>query len=142
MTERQKIFEAALEVFAEIGVARSNLAMIAERAGLDPAAVRCLFVDQEALLRQVLEEMSTPLISAISMAVEQMEDPRDMIRESMRLFDNWLYDHPLYVRVLHRCMLDDPESLQVIYERSMYPSEYFEKLRAYAGDGQIRVADA
>jgi hypothetical protein len=64
-----------------------------------------------------------------------------MLRESLRLFDNWLLDNPQYVRLIQRCLLDDPESLNIVYQKSMYPSEFYERLDAWIREGRIKASD-
>ncbi|MCP4549366.1 MAG: TetR/AcrR family transcriptional regulator [bacterium] len=141
MTNRQTIFRAAIEVFSERGFAEVSLQQIAERAGCETASVRALFIDTNTLLRELVEEVSTPLLSAISIAVEKHDSPRAMLKESMRLLDNWLTENPQYVRVFQRCSLDDPGAVGIIYQKAMYPSEYYERIDAWIKEGRIRAKD-
>ncbi len=141
MTDRKKLFDAALEIFAEVGLKNASLQMISEKAGLEPAMARALFVDKETLLREVLDDISMPVISAISMAVERYDTPRDMICGSLRLFDTWLNDNPLYVRVLQRAFLDDPAALRTIFKKSMYSSEFYERIEGYIAEGKLSIED-
>ncbi len=141
MTNRQTILKAALDVFTEVGVAEASLEQVAKKAGCETASVRALFVDTNNLLHQLLEEISTPLISAVSMAVEKFDQPKEMLKESLRLLDNWLIDNPQYVRLIQRCSLDDPVALNVVFQKSMYPSEYYERLEAWIKEGRIKAKD-
>ncbi len=141
MTNRQTILKATLDVFTEVGVAKASLSQIAEKAGCETASVRALFVDTNTLLRELLEDVSTPLLSAISMAVEKFDQPREMLKESLRLYDNWLTENPQYVRLIQRCLLDDPAALSIVLEKSMYPSEYYERFEAWIKDGRIKAKD-
>ena len=99
LEERKKIMKAALDEFAEVGLINSSLKSISDRAKLEPAVARALFVDKETLLGELLKEGTDPLVSAVALAVQEIEDPRELIRKSMGLLDQWLLDHPQYVKL-------------------------------------------
>ena len=52
------ILIAARREFAEVGLSRASLESVAGRAGLEPGAVRALFIDKNTLLRDLLREYS------------------------------------------------------------------------------------
>ena len=141
LEERKKIMQAALDEFAEVGVLNSSLKSISDRAKLDPAVARALFVDKETLLGELLKEGTDPLVSAISLAVQEIEDPKELIRKSMGLLDQWLLEHPKYVRLYMRCSLDGAGVLQSLYQHSLLPSEFYERLEQIIGKGQFRCND-
>jgi len=136
--ERQTILRAAVEEFAEVGLKNASLRTVATRSGLEPRAVRALFVDKSALLREVLKEATDPLVSGIALAVSEMDDTRELIREALTLYDQWLLDHPEIVRVLTQCALEGPESLGELYQTSLFPSEFYEHLERVMDGGGLR----
>jgi AcrR family transcriptional regulator len=136
--EREAILKAAVLEFAEVGLNESTLALVAGRAGLEPGVVRALFIDKARLLREVLKEETDPLISGVSLAVEDIEDPREVVRRSLKLYDQWLMDHQNSVRVIVRCALDGAESLGALYQQSLMPSEFYEHLQRAINRDQLR----
>ncbi len=141
LEERKKLLKAALDEFAEVGLKNSSLKSISERAKLEPAVARALFVDKETLLGELLKEGTEPMVSAISLAVQEIENPRELIRKSMGLLDQWLLTHPEYIRLLMRCSLEGGGVLQSFYQHSLLPSEFYERLEQIIGKGQFRCND-
>jgi len=139
--ERRAILEAAAREFADVGLNESSLGSIASRAGLEPGVARALFVDKPTLLRELLKDATDPLVSGIAMAVEDRDDSREIIRTSLQLYDRWLLDHQDIVRIIVRCALDGPESLQQLHQRSLLPSEFYEQLEHLINKGQLRCKD-
>ena len=139
--ERKTILEAAVHEFADVGLGEATLDSIAGRAGLEPGAVRALFIDKPRLLRELLKDATDPLVSGIGMAVEDIEDPREVVRKSLKLYDQWLTDHPDLVRVIVRCALDGAESLGALYQQSLMPSEFYEHLQRAMNRNQLRCKD-
>jgi len=72
---REKLLEAATELFAKQGVAATTFAMIAERAGLTPAMLHYYFRDRGQLLDAVVEERLAPLIRSVWGPVEEDAAP-------------------------------------------------------------------
>ncbi len=77
---REKLIEAATELFANQGVAATTFAMIAERAHLTPAMLHYYFKDRNQLLDAVVEERLAPLIVGVWAPVEENADPAEMVR--------------------------------------------------------------
>jgi AcrR family transcriptional regulator len=138
--ERKKIFEAALDEFSLFGIKNSSLESIAERAELETAAVRALFTDKETLLNALFKEESEPMVNAIALAVQEIEEPKELIRKSMKLLDQWLLMNPKYVKMFMRCALDESDVLEMVYKHLM-PTEYFERLNQMIERGDFRCKD-
>jgi AcrR family transcriptional regulator len=138
--ERKKILGAALDEFSELGINNSSFESIAERAELETAVVRALFTDKETLLKALLKEESEPIVNAIALAVQEIENPKEMIRKSMRLLDQWLLMNPKYVKMFVRCALDESDILETVYKYLM-PTEYFERLNQLIERGDFRCND-
>jgi len=77
---REKLIEAATELFAKQGVAATTFAMIAERAELTPAMLHYYFRDREQLLDAVVEERLAPLIADVWGPVAAGEGPTEIVR--------------------------------------------------------------
>jgi len=135
--ERKKILGAALDEFSEVGLINSSFESIAARAELEAAIVRALFVDREALLKELFREETEPMVNAIALAVQEIEDPKELIRKSMELLDQWLLMHPQHIKLYMRCSLDESDILGSVYQYLM-PSEFFERLNQIIERGQVR----
>ncbi len=138
--ERKQVFAAALDEFAETGFTQSSLDSIAQRANLEVAVVRALFVSKETLLRELLQE-ECEIMSAIAVAVDEIDDPKEFVRESLKVFDRWMLDNPKATRAWVQCSLEAPGALRSHYERSLMPSEFYDRLGQIIDSGQIRCDD-
>ena len=135
--ERKRILEAALDEYSEVGLLDSSFESIAARAKLDPAVVRALFVDKETLLKDLFREETEPMVNAIALIVQEIEDPKELIRKSMEHLDRWLWMHPKHVKLYMRCSLDESDILEAIYQFLM-PTEFFQRLNQIIESGQVR----
>ncbi|MGB8030684.1 MAG: TetR/AcrR family transcriptional regulator [Terracidiphilus sp.] len=77
---REKLIEAATELFAKQGVAATTFAMIAERAQLTPAMLHYYFRDRDQLLDAVVEERLAPLIAGVWGPVTEGAAPAELLR--------------------------------------------------------------
>jgi AcrR family transcriptional regulator len=135
--QRKKILEAALDEFSEVGFTNSSFESIAARAEVQTAVIRALFVDKETLLKEVFREETEPMVNAIGLVVQEIEDPRDLIRKSMEHLDRWFLLHPKHVKMFMRCSLDESDVLESVY-RLLMPSEFFVRLDQMIEKGQVR----
>jgi len=135
--ERKKILEAALDEFSESGLINSSFESIAARAELVPAVVRALFVDKETLIHELIKEETEPMASAIALAVQEIEDPKELIRKSMEHLDRWFLMHPKHVKMYMRCAIDESDVFESILQ-CLIPSEFFERLDQIIERGQVR----
>jgi TetR/AcrR family transcriptional regulator len=79
---------AAVELFAQQGVAATTFAMIAERAALTPAMLHYYFEDRERLLDAVVQERMAPVIASVWEPVTPDTPATVLIRGVVeRLFD-------------------------------------------------------
>lgn len=83
---RERILDAAREVFAEAGLEGASLRAIAARAGYTPAALYFHFDSREAIYAELLRGSLADLTAAIAAA--SAGDPRDAFRTgALALFD-------------------------------------------------------
>lgn len=139
--ERRQLMEAAREEFSEVGLRGASLESIAERAQLSPSVARALFVDKERLFRAVLQEATGPVVDAIGIAVENIRDPKELIRRALRQLDQWALENEAYIRILQWSALEGAKSIERMFEQSFFPSEFYEKLTQYIEAGELRVKD-
>jgi TetR/AcrR family transcriptional regulator len=77
---REKLIEAATELFAKQGVAATTFAMIAERAHLTPAMLHYYFKDRNKLLDAVVTERLAPLIVGVGGPVAEGVLPAKIVQ--------------------------------------------------------------
>lgn len=139
--KREQIINAALDEFAEVGVNNTSLASIADRANLEVQIVRALFVDTETLLNELMRQETEPMVSAIALAVDKIDDPKELLRKSLKIFDQWMLDHKQMVAIWVRCSQERATALSSFYQNSLLPSEFFERLQQLIDKGQVRCND-
>ncbi len=135
---RNKIIEAALQEFSEFGFDETSLESVAKRADFDPAVIRALFIDKENLLQELFKETTEPMVSSIGVAVQEIDDARELIRKSMWILDQWLLMHPEVIKLYLRCSLDESKVFNAIFQRYLLPSEFFDKLQQLIDDKKLR----
>ena len=77
---REQLLTAAVELFAEHGVAATTFAMIAARAGLTPAMLHYYFTDRDALIDAVVDERLATLIASVWDPVHPRTAAEEMVR--------------------------------------------------------------
>lgn len=72
--QRERLLDAALASFAEVGINASSLRMIAGQAGGTPALVNYYFGSKQKLVEAVFEERLQPLFSQVAAELQQADD--------------------------------------------------------------------
>src|SRR6185436_11159914 len=70
-----QILDAALDVFAECGVAAARLEDIGKRAGVSKATIYLYFPNKEALFREVIRGTIVSAIESSERAVDEFKGP-------------------------------------------------------------------
>lgn len=91
---REAILDAALEVIAESGVARTTHRAIAERAGVPLGSTTYYFPTLSALVSEALERMSGRLRALAAEWERQIGDGADLADDLARLASEYLADRP------------------------------------------------
>ena len=81
LATREKILEAAREMFAEVGVEATTMRAIADRIGYTATAIYYHFADKDALLRELCYSDFSELGQVIAQA-SRITDPIERIRET------------------------------------------------------------
>ncbi|MCK4546966.1 MAG: TetR/AcrR family transcriptional regulator [Candidatus Eisenbacteria sp.] len=85
LARREDILAAARKVFAAKGYHEAALDEIAAEAGFSKGALYGYFESKEDLYATVLEEEFEQVNAVIRRAMEEHQDPRDVLREAIRL---------------------------------------------------------
>jgi AcrR family transcriptional regulator len=141
---RERIVEAAMEVFAERGYQEASMAEIARAAGITPAVIYDHFSSKAELQILLLEAQTDELIAFVGSAVGgELEDTATRMRVGVDAFFTFVEEHPYAWRMLFRDPPTDPEILSTyrkIHRRATAGISIF--LRASAPEGLLDDADA
>lgn len=77
--QRERILDAATELFSRHGVAGTPVKAIAVKAGVTPALVHYYFSDRELLLDAVIEEKVQPLVAQFFATGPEVSEPLAML---------------------------------------------------------------
>jgi AcrR family transcriptional regulator len=105
---RQRILDAATEVFAEHGYSAASVGEIAARAGVVASVIYDHFGSKRDLHVELLERHGDALIER-SIAGVRTDAPLEMLRESVDAFYRFVEDDPFVWRFLFRDPPSDPE---------------------------------
>jgi AcrR family transcriptional regulator len=94
---RDRIVEAALTVFANVGFAGATMRAIAEAADVSPGLIHHHFKDKENLWNLVGERISSEFLEAVS-ANADGDDPAAALRRTMANYQRYWREHPRALR--------------------------------------------
>ncbi|KRE94443.1 hypothetical protein ASG87_17725 [Frateuria sp. Soil773] len=80
--QRQRLLDAALDLFGERGIAATPLNAIARRAHVTPALLHYYFDSRDALIGAVVQERLQPLVERVAGTLGEIDsaDPREALR--------------------------------------------------------------
>ena len=140
---RDRILDAALEVFTEKGFHRATVAEVAEKAHVGKGTVYLYFKGKEALLVSIFDTLVDRLLSALDQILAENVDPREAIQQWVtrqmdggragRLIPQLLAQHPFLSSIsLQR-------ERRTLLDRAV--KRLAAKIRAAADRGTVRPVD-
>jgi AcrR family transcriptional regulator len=106
---RERILQAALEVFAARGYREASMAVIAEAAGITPAVIYDHFSSKEGLYTSLLEQKTQEVLVAVGSAVAAAPDDRKLrLRAGVDAFFAFVEQHGFAWWLLFRDPPADP----------------------------------
>jgi AcrR family transcriptional regulator len=121
---RERIIEAAVELFSERGYAASGVDEIARRAGIEKAALYWHFGSKEGLLAMVLDRMDAQIVEGIVKRVSAVADSEQRLDLFVKGLESLVAERGYLVRLMLGVALErrgSPESraaIQRIFERT------------------------
>src|SRR5207245_1576454 len=105
---RQSILDTAERLFAERGYEATSMAQIGAAAGLSRGAPGYFFRSKEALYRAVLDRLFDELREKMirPRLVGDLADGRAVVEAAMSEYVDLLYDHPRFIALMEREVLN------------------------------------
>ncbi len=116
---RERILEAAREMFVELGYEATTMRAIADRIEYTPTAIYHHFRNKEALLSELCGQDFRALASAFQ-RIGRIEDPAERLRRAGRTYVEFGLEHPMQYQLMFMTR-KPPEVMTEI--RSTDPSE-------------------
>lgn len=136
---RERLLEAAEEVFAEQGFFRASIAEITRRAGVAQGTFYLYFKAKEEIFRELVRKMSHDLRRTLQEATAPILDRRDVERVGLETFLQFVLQRRNLYTVMRECEFVDPELHRWHYER--LAEGYVRGLRLAMARGQVRQLD-
>ena len=119
---RDRIIEAALRVFSEVGFAGATMRAVAKAAEVSPGLIHHHFKDKESLWNLVGERISAEFMDAVSVETDRA-DPAEALRQILANYQRYWKEHPLALRFQLWRVMGAPEEERKT--RSKLLNEYF-----------------
>lgn len=99
---RDKILEAAKELFEEKGFDSTGVREIAAKASVNVALINYHFGSKEELLADLIEEMATATHIKLSDINKSTADPEEKLHQTVTLMVDKIFSNKKYYQMLHR----------------------------------------
>ena len=136
---REKLIEAARQLFASAGFDATSVRDITSRAHTNLGAITYHFGSKEALYHAVIERFATPIADRIAAISAEAGPPLERLARSVRAFLEHIWQHPEMPRLIMREMAADrplPEPVAHVIRRNI---ESFSRMVAEGqADGTVR----
>ncbi len=96
---RQKILDAASELFAKDGYANVSMRKIAEKIEYSPTTIYLYFKDKTELLNEICEETFSKLIKDIEKIENKTDEPIICLKKGMQTYVEFGLKHPNHYEV-------------------------------------------
>ena len=133
---RERILEAALRCFSDLGFDGATTREIARRAGVNLGLLTYYFEGKERLWREAVERAFRALGEGLADALREAGpfDDRERLRGLMRRYVRWVAQHPEFVRLMHDEGKRDGPRMRWLVDRHVRP--LYESTMAALRSGQ------
>jgi AcrR family transcriptional regulator len=136
---RQRLLEAAEEVFAQVGYHDASIVKITEAAGVAMGTFYLYFRGKKEIFDQLLIDLNRRVRHAMSEASSQGGTRLEQELLGFRAFFRFTAEHPGLYRVIRQAEFVSPDMLRYHYEK--LSAGYIEGLRAAAERGEVGEID-
>ena len=137
---RQRLIEAAEQVFTQVGYHEASIVKITEAAGVAMGTFYLYFRGKKEIFDELLRDLNRRVRHAMSEASAQGETRLEQELLGFRAFFRFTAEHPGLYRVIRQAEFVSPEMLRYHYEK--LSSGYVEGLEAAAERGEVGEIDA
>ena len=136
---RQRLLEAAEEVFAQVGYHDASIVKITEAAGVAMGTFYLYFRSKKEIFDELLRDLNRRVRHAMSEASAQGSTRLEQEVLGFQAFFRFTAEHPGLYRVIRQAEFVSPEMLRYHYDK--LSSGYIEGLRFAAERGEIGEID-
>ena len=136
---RQRLLEAAEEVFAQVGYHDASIVKITETAGVAMGTFYLYFRGKKEIFDELLIDLNRRVRRAMSEASSQGGTRLEQELLGFRAFFRFTAEHPALYRVIRQAEFVSPEMLRYHYEK--LSAGYVEGLRTAAERGEVGQID-
>lgn len=136
---RQRLIEAAEEVFAEYGWEEASIVKITEEAGVSQGTFYRYFLSKQAVFDELVEDLNRRVRHAMSEGAARGTNRVEAERYGFEAFFKFTAEHPGLYRVIRQAEFASPKALQMHYQR--IAEGYVAALEEAMESGEITTAD-
>jgi AcrR family transcriptional regulator len=136
---RQRLLEAAENVFAQVGYHDASIVKITEAAGVAMGTFYLYFRGKKEIFDELLRDLNSRVRHAMSEASSQGTTRLEQELLGFRAFFRFTAEHPGLYRVIRQAEFVSPEMLRYHYDK--LSRGYIEGLRAAAERGEVGEID-
>lgn len=136
---RQRLLEAAEEVFAALGYHDASIVKITEAAGVSQGTFYLYFTSKKDVFDELVEDLNHRVRRAMSEAAAAGTSRVEAELNGFRAFFRFTAEHPALYRIIRQAEFVSPESLELHYDR--LSEGYVAALRQAMERGEIAAAD-
>lgn len=120
---RERILEAALACFSELGFDGATTREIARRADVNLGLIKYYFGGKERLWKEAVGRTFTGLTEGLGDALGEAGafDDRERLRLVLRRYIRWVAHHPEFIRLMHDEGKHDSERLRWLVDTHVRP---------------------
>jgi AcrR family transcriptional regulator len=136
---RQRLLDAAEQVFAELGYHEASIVKITEAAGVAQGTFYLYFEGKHQVFDELVEDLNRRVRRAMAEASSVAGDRLEAERLGFQAFFRFTAEHPALYRVIREAEFVSPRALHLHYERIV--AGYARGLLAARAAGQISEVD-
>lgn len=136
---RQRLIEAAEDVFAEYGWEEASIVKITEAAGVSQGTFYRYFLSKQAVFDELVEDLNRRVRHAMSEGAARGTNRVEAERYGFEAFFRFTAEHPGLYRVIRQAEFASPKALHLHYER--IAEGYVAALEEAMESGEIVIAD-
>ncbi len=136
---REKIFQASMALFREVGFHAATATEIAQRAGVSRGTFFNYYPYKEAVLLEYGQALLQELWAEVREALRRGQDPLGLLREIFRRLAGWTREEKdLLLPLLYELLNPDPERARAAFQALPLGDMLAEVLRPLREGGRVR----